>query len=510
MTRPVVGVLLVALTVRWWTLLSAVAAGTSESYDATTYYTAAAALLDGRVPYTSEFILVHPPLVVLALVPFALLGALTSAPVGYVAACLAFAAMGAAAAAGVTWLALDWGATRSAAVAGGLVAALGSTAVTSQSLVRLEPLGDLLLVALLLLLGTRARVDRGRLVAAGVVVGLLVNVKLWWFAAVVVLLVLLWRRTSSWRAPLLVAGSGAATAVLLDLPFLLASRGGMLHAVVTTQRGRAPVQGTPLGEFERLPVLARLGQATGVTRAAERFAEPATVFTSGTVHAVVVLVCLAVALTAVLALRHPLGRLAAPLLLAHVVVLLAVPVYFPFYGDLLVVPAALTLAAAATVLAGRLRVHGLAVAWVSVAVLPLLLAAAASGPLLVGGPPVDDRAAVLGAVGDRGCLVADSPRTLVQLDLVERSLRPGCRNLVDVQGVGHGAGPDPLARVSRGTANRAWREAMSGYLGSADVLVLGDPTIRYLLGPDRVAALLDGRPTVTSGQLSVVGRAAAR
>ncbi len=67
---------------RWWFLWAGARDGGLAGYDPPTYYTAAAALLHGRMPYHGDFIFVHPPLVILVGLPFALLGRLTSARPG--------------------------------------------------------------------------------------------------------------------------------------------------------------------------------------------------------------------------------------------------------------------------------------------------------------------------------------------------------------------------------------------------------------------------------------------
>src|SRR3954464_7703888 len=55
------------------------------AYDDGVYFGAADALLSGRLPYR-DFILLHPPGVLVVLAPFAALGRLTSDPVGLASA----------------------------------------------------------------------------------------------------------------------------------------------------------------------------------------------------------------------------------------------------------------------------------------------------------------------------------------------------------------------------------------------------------------------------------------
>jgi hypothetical protein len=64
-------------------------------YDPAVYFTAADAFLHGRMPY-QDFVLLHPPGVMLVLTPFAALGNATSDMTGFVAGNVAFSLVGAA------------------------------------------------------------------------------------------------------------------------------------------------------------------------------------------------------------------------------------------------------------------------------------------------------------------------------------------------------------------------------------------------------------------------------
>ncbi len=423
-------------------------------------------------------------------------------------ACMAFGAMGAASAAGVTRVARDWGASRLAAGTGGVVLAVWTVPVAAQGVLRLEPLGDLLLVVALLALGPpRAVPSTTRLAVAGIALGLLVNVKVWWFAVLVAVLLLRVWRTRRWREAGLLVLVAAGTAVVLDLPFLLVARGRMVHSIVTAQLDRAAAQGTPTGGVERYPAVVRLENLTGVADAGRRFLTEAHVFTSTSLHVLGLLVCLGFLATAALALRTELGKLAVPLAALQVALVLLAPLYFGYYGDFTSVGVGLVVAAGVDGLSRRApsRVPALVgTTWVAVALLPMLVSATGSG-LLGGGVGVsaDDRRALV--IPANGCVVADGSRALVALDLVDRSLAPGCRNFVDVQAVGHGAGPDPAARVTLGAANAAWRRDVTAYLRSGRVLLLGDPTLRYLLGPQATLVATRGRSPTRVGQVYVYG-----
>jgi hypothetical protein len=65
-----------------------------DSYDGAVYYAAAAGLAHGLLPYR-DFLLLHPPGIVVALLPFAALGRVIGDPYGMEAATLAWFGIGA-------------------------------------------------------------------------------------------------------------------------------------------------------------------------------------------------------------------------------------------------------------------------------------------------------------------------------------------------------------------------------------------------------------------------------
>jgi alpha-1,2-mannosyltransferase len=500
--RAVLAVFALALSARLWHLLRSGQVVGANGYDQSVYYAAADALLHGRAPYSGDFVFLHPPVVVLVGLPFALLGRLTTAYTGFLAESALFALFGALTAALVTAVARRAGAPRWGAVAGGVLYATWSVTVGAGSSVRLEPLGDLLLVTAVWLVGPGREPSRRQLVLAGVVFGVLVNVKLWWAVPLVLLFVLTAARVR--RRSLVVPAVAVATAALIDLPFLLASGGRMVTSVVTAQLGRTDVQGTPSGTFERLSTMLRLERLTGVEGAMSRWLgeTPAASATSPAVRVVTLLVCALVVAACLAALRTSLGRLAVLLLATQVLVLLTAPIYFPYYGDFVGVSLSLVVAASARPI-GR---HLGAMPWTGL----LPAAAAVSLGLLLTSPRPStvehpwDREALAEATRGVPCIVADTPKVLIDLDALDRSFAAGCPNWVDFQGVGHG-GLAPDVFVQARTASPAWRREVMRYLRSGDAVVISDPNVRVFLGPARVRALTRG-PVVAESQGLVVHR----
>jgi hypothetical protein len=65
-----------------------------DTYDPSVYYAAAVGLFSGRMPYR-DFLLLHPPGILLALQPFAALGAVVGDPIAMASARVAFMLLGA-------------------------------------------------------------------------------------------------------------------------------------------------------------------------------------------------------------------------------------------------------------------------------------------------------------------------------------------------------------------------------------------------------------------------------
>jgi hypothetical protein len=121
-------------------------------YDDGVYYTAAAKLVFGDLPYR-DFVLLHPPAITLALAPFAELGRLTSDREGMAVARVAFMLLGALNAALTARVASVLG--RGAALVAGGFAAVWIHAAYVERTTLLEPLGTLALLTVLLLLQPR-------------------------------------------------------------------------------------------------------------------------------------------------------------------------------------------------------------------------------------------------------------------------------------------------------------------------------------------------------------------
>jgi len=413
-----------------------------EQYDAAVYFGSAVALVHGRLPY-ADFLLLHPPGVVVALAPFGALARLMGDSDAMAVARLAWMGLGAASAVLVARILRPRGLV--AAALGGLAYAVSYPAVAIEQTTRLEaPAATCLLgaVALLSVAAPRTGLRPGAVALAGALLGFAATVKIWGVVplgvvAIYLLAVAGWRRLA-W----FVAGAGA-TGVAVCLPFLLAAPEVMWRQVVTDQLGR-------LGS--RRSTLTRLADMTGLGLVDNRLDEwaPAVVGTAVGL----------LALGAVLAVRVVQARPAIVLLVACVALLLATPTWFPHYAGLMAGVTAVVFGAALD-LVRRAAAHRL---WRG-------LVAAAGGLVLVGwgaqlsaasfAKPFPVREMTAAVAPLPGCITADDPSILIAMDVLGRNLRRGCPLVLDPGGYSYEFRP-PIVRER----DPRWQRFFLDYLAS--------------------------------------------
>lgn len=479
-TRPLVlgfaAVFLLGAAARLWVLFSSGNPLDAPSYDQSVYYAAAAALVHGHVLYHGDVVLVHPPVIALVGTPFAALARLTDDATGFVAENAALALIGAVNAVLVVVVARTWD-LRRGALAAGVVYALWAVGVAAESTARLEPVGNLFLLLSLWAFGRGRTGSTWPLVRAGVFLAVLVNVKLWWAAPVLAVVVLTAVLTRRLRVVTVPVAAAVVTAVLLDVPFLLLAGPRMFRSIVLAQLDRPGSQWSPGGQYVRLSIGQRLEQLTGADRLVA--AVHGGVTAGDTLVAVVAaVIALAFVAAVVLAYGSPVGRVFLGVLVVQLLVLMSAPVYYPYYGDYVAATGALVIAAAVT---GR-RVRGTAaVPW------GWALATAIAGVVWISalGPSASptDWQALRRQTAHVPCVVADSPYVLIRLHALDRSFGPGCRNVVDFQGLSYGAGPEPAARGTLRSATPQYQQFATRYLTSGDAVVVSLYYNRLRLGP---------------------------
>jgi alpha-1,2-mannosyltransferase len=413
-------------------------------YDDGVYYTASASLLDGRVPYR-DFVLLHPPLIAVVLLPFTLLGRLTTDPTGLATARLTWMLLSVVTAVLAARLAGRWGTWPG--LAAGLWCACSAGASYAGQTTFIEPAGDLALFGAVLLLTCDSERPRHELVA-GALLGVALTAKIWYVApvtAIVIVLLVDRRLRSAARA----AGAAVAVACAILLPFLALAPRQMWQMVVFDQLSRP--HGRRTDPLDRLG-LAVAGRGLGL---------------STTWQAVVtLLMAAAFAVAVVVCLRDRQARLVGAVAMTCVGVLMASPVVFHHYGAFPAAPVGATLAIGWSILGAallrRLRLRRLAV--------PLGVAAALV--LLAGGGAVAARpldrtfpTTAVEAALPPGCITADDPTTLILVDRLSSDLRAGCDVAVDVTGASYGV------RVGRGK-NLAYQDWLRAYLRSGTAAIV--------------------------------------
>jgi alpha-1,2-mannosyltransferase len=419
-------------------------------YDPGVYYASADALVHGRTPYTDSFVFLHPPMISLVLTPFAWLGHLTSDHVGFVTANIAFTLLSALNAALVVLLAERMGLSRRSATIAGLFYALWFGAINAEFLARLEPLGNLFMIAGLYFVVT-ANERWPRLAYAGVAFGLATSVKAWF--VVPLLIVAIWQLVQRRRplAPLAVLGGAAAVFLVVDLPFLLLSGGRMWSMVVTEQFGRNASQTAPT---------TRLGDLSTIKQLIPHVS-------SVVVAVLLVPIGAAAVWLLVLAWRLPVARLMVVLAVLQTLLLGLAPSWFPFYTDFVAVPLALVVGAAMMAVPERVRVA----AWspvAYVAAITLIICITGSYRAV---RPVHAIDRLSAAVAPLKCVMSDAPSGLIEVDALDRGLGNGCRNWIDVTGRTYGADKAPRDGQSR-LRNKRWQRDLRRYLLSGDAVIL--------------------------------------
>ncbi len=446
-------------------------------YDDSVYYAAATALVHGRTPY-DDFVLLHPPGLILALTPFAALARVTSDTVGQDVARVVFMLLGTLNTVLVMRVGRRFG--RWAGVGAGLVYAVSFPALYAERTTTLETLGSTtVLVALTLLVRTsvggrgapplgwtsrtrrtRRTISTARLVGAGLALGAGAGIKIW---GVVPLAVIAgWVLLVAGRRAAAVVFAAAATAVAaLCLPFFVGAPGQMWRYVVSDQLGR-PRGGVSTEQ--------RLIDMAGLTF---DFPDPTGVPAGVALGVVLALVALA----AVACLRTPGARIFVVLLVAEAILLLASPSFFLHYSTLTAAPGALALGVGAQ----RMR------RWQRgrVPVGPARLAAAATAAAVLAwgipgiwhpiGRPFPSRL-TSAAARTTGCITADDPTYLIEMNVLSRDLDAGCRVWVDVTGLtydraGGGAPGQPIQRATDPT----WQRKVMSYLLSGSATVVARP-----------------------------------
>lgn len=439
-------VAIVALAVRLVPLLPTGLRG-RLGYDEGVHLAGAQELLAGSLPYV-DFTFLHPPGVLVLMLPFALVGQVVGADVALVAARLTV--MGVAAVNAVLVAHLLRGHGRAAALVGGGAYALWGAAALAERAVLLEPLLNLgLLVSLVLLAG---QPSHWRAVLAGAVLGLTCSVKVWpaLLAATVLAVLLLVDRARArpWAAGVLLGG------LAWSVPTLAMGRGAAVEQVLDTQAARER-------RVDLLDRLVTLDGASGLDQV------PWTVpleLRAG-------LVVLVVTVLLVVGLRLRLVLWTAVCVVALVEVLVLAPSYYRHYAAY-TAPGLALLAGAVSgrLLRGRTAVAApRAPALVALAALAVTFVVGATAERELPRLPLTQMAALASA---HPCVWSNDATVLLLADV--RTRREDCRQIVDGMGTGLRLGArernrQALADLRRSDAAIVLSERFAGWRTSREL-----------------------------------------
>lgn len=453
------------------------------NYDDGVYYASAAGFVHGLMPYR-DFLILHPPGIVLALAPFAELARWIGEPSAFAAARVFFMLIGTANAILVGVALRRLGAA--AALTGGLFYAVFYPAVYVEHSTLLEPLATTcLLGAIGLIAGTiDARPTTAPaptkvtlwLAAAGVLLGISASIKIWGMEPAVA--VIGWALVAlGWRRALTISAGVAIGATAICLPFFAAAPGQMWRLVVLSQLGR-PKAG---GDFFQ-----RAGMIAGLTPLDTK---PPTWWLA-VAGFVVAGCCLAAA-------RSSVGRLFVVVLAACAAMLFVTPSWFVHYAALTAGPLALVVGAAAGWVAARVR-RALTATISATVVIGLLAGYASTVVTRPFGSPFPTAALQPVVAAATTCVTTDDPISLIELNVLRRNMQRGCPLVVDLGGYNYAmqVGTRDFRIRAR---NPEWQALALDYLRSGDATVVG---IRFHRG--------SGYSTATAKEIAswpVLGRA---
>ena len=433
-------------------------------YDGGVYYAAGAGLAHGLSPYV-DFLLLHPPGIVLALLPFGLLGRVLGHPEAMAVARLAWMLLGTVSALLVAATLRQRGLV--AALVGGLLYAVWVPAIFVERTTTLEAVTGVLTLGAVWLLARAApeastpltpltTLTTRAAVVAGLLLGASCATKIWGVAPLLAVVVWCAVEHGRRRAVALALGAGAST-VAICLPFFLMAPRVMWDMVVGAQLDRVRVA---VDWYTKAVDTAGLSQVPGA------------------VAPLLVVVTLLLAAAVVLAARSRVGRLAIVLLVVGLALLAASPAWTVDYASLVAGPVALLAGQASGVVTAALsRVAALRVVAVVLALAGVAAYAALSAPHTRFGPSFAGRTMGTLVAQAPGCVTSDDPTALIEAGVFDRNIQRGCPLMVDLGGYSYYLRPGADLQVSR-ARNEQWQRFTLDYLASGRAAVV----VRFELG----------------------------
>ncbi|HEU5484976.1 MAG TPA: hypothetical protein VFU98_08730 [Microlunatus sp.] len=425
------------------------------NYDDGVHFGAALGLVNGLLPYR-DFLLLHPPGVVLALAPFATLSWLVGEPHAMAAARVGWMALGGLNAVLCGLVIRPLG--RIPALVTALFYALSIGAVYVEHTPLHEPVATtVLLLALVIirLMGSAERIGTGRYLAAGLLLGVSPVFKIW---GVVVVLVVVGcvARLRGRRPAVTILLAAAASCAALCLPFFLAAPERMWRMVVVAQVNRRRVMESPIKRLDDV-----LGSREWET--ARELVH----------HAVFAAVFLTVGAALAICLIRAELRVLAVLLLSHGLLVMTTPMWFLHYAGMSAAPIALVLGGALAAILdwSRRRRPWLTIPLAGAATGAVLLLAIPMTRVDLGGRAFPGQVLAEPLRDRPGCVTHDYPMALIQMDLLQRDIDRGCRFIVDLGGYSYYLSDSPDAGAAR-AQHRDWQVHALDYYRTGDAAIV--------------------------------------
>ena len=433
-------------------LLSLMFAGGFDSilgYDDGVYFGASAAFVHGLIPY-KDFVLVHPPGILLILAPFTWISKLTSDSFAFYAARIFFMLIGATSTALIYVIAKRF--NKPAALIAATIYAVWNPVVRVERTAYLEGIGSLaLLVALYLI--PKAKTSKIQISFAGLALGIAVSTKLWFAVPVVIIFAWLVLNKEFLRA--LIFGSVSFGTFLSIIAWFWYQAGSRFwELIITAQIHRANFQ---------LPLRTRIDQIFN--------------FTSLTfLHNSNLRFVVGVAIVTLLTIpfirffkKHDQGILILFLFAAQFVVLLQTPVFFNAYPSFV----AATLALIAGITLGEFHrniITGLVIA-------SFITISFHSTLTQEPGRDLPTKIEQLPLQKSR-CVTSDDPVLLALTNTLTKDLQNNCHLIFDVTGVIYGinsTNSQDMPSKQRRLKSDLYQRQIEKYLSSGSVVILGRP-----------------------------------
>ncbi|MGB7964379.1 MAG: hypothetical protein WCF12_15665 [Propionicimonas sp.] len=417
------------------------------------YYTASVGFAHGQLPYR-DFLLLHPPGIVLALAPFAWVGGVIGDFKATVLSQVTFMLLGAASAVLVSWMLRSSG--WAASLVGGLVYAVALPSVYAESSTWLEAPGSffmLLGMALIITVPPDRPLTVKRVLIAGIALGISPTFKIWTIVpALAVVAWLLFTRHWSVAAWTSLGGSIGIGGVML--PFFASAPMAMWQMVVTDQLGRPVVRPNPA---------MRMDMILGFRLDEEAVWSPR-----------LIALCAVLVVAALIALASRVGRFAVVMSGVTITVLLASPSWYNHYPTLATGPLAMVVGVAFGLVAGSLPRARWTVPLAVALVVATLAGYTSEVVVYRRKAAVFDAAALAQVATDRpGCVTANLPIALINNGLLRRNLARGCPVMADFRGYYYHLRTPGEALPSR-RKSTLYQQFAIDYLGSGTLAVIMD------------------------------------